>query len=52
MANGAELKERIIEVDHSTRRFRYTIDQHPLPASDVVATIEVADVGDGKTKII
>lgn len=51
MANGAELKERIMEVDHSAKRFRYAIDQHPLPASEVVATIEVADLGDGKTKI-
>ncbi|MBW4655302.1 MAG: SRPBCC family protein [Kaiparowitsia implicata GSE-PSE-MK54-09C] len=51
MANGAELRERIIEADHDARRFCYAIDQHPLPATDVVATIEVADLGDDKTEI-
>jgi len=51
MVDGAELKERIIEIDHSAKRFRYAIDQHPLPASDVVSTIDVADLGDGKTEI-
>jgi len=51
MVNGAELKERIIEIDDEARRFRYTVHQHPLPASDVVATIEVTDLGDGKSKL-
>ncbi|MBE9169972.1 SRPBCC family protein [Pleurocapsales cyanobacterium LEGE 06147] len=38
MIDGTELKERIVEVNHATRRFRYAIDRHPLPAQDVVAS--------------
>ena len=51
MVNGAELRERILEIDHHSQRFSYAIDQHPLPATDVVATIEVVDLGNGKTEI-
>lgn len=51
MANGAELKARILGVDHLGNAFRCAIDQNPPPASEVVATIDVADLGDGKTKI-
>jgi len=51
MSNGAALKERILEVDEAARRFRYAIEEHPLPAKDVIATIEVADLGDGKARI-
>jgi uncharacterized protein YndB with AHSA1/START domain len=52
MVTGAALKERILEIDGAAHRFRYAIDQHPLPARDVVATIDVADLGAGRTRII
>ncbi len=51
MADGAALKERILKVDHDARRFRYAIDEHPLPARNVVATIEVLEKPDGKAHI-
>ncbi len=51
MADGAALKERILEVDHDAQRFRYAIDEHPLPAHNVVATIEVSGKPDGKTHV-
>lgn len=51
MANGAKLKERILEVDHDARRFRYAVDEHPLPAQDVVATITVAEAPNGQTTV-
>jgi uncharacterized protein YndB with AHSA1/START domain len=51
MANGALLKERILEVDHDARRFRYAVDEHLLPASDVIATITVTEANDGKTTV-
>ncbi|MEM6387701.1 MAG: SRPBCC family protein [Pseudomonadota bacterium] len=51
MADGAALEERIIEVDHNQMRFRYAIDKHPLPASDVVATILIAELPDGRTQV-
>ncbi|MEM6898505.1 MAG: SRPBCC family protein [Pseudomonadota bacterium] len=51
MADGAALEERIIEVDHGRMRFRYAIDKHPLPATDVVATIQVVGLPDGQTQV-
>ncbi|XOV83321.1 MAG: SRPBCC family protein [bacterium] len=51
MADGAELKERIIEIDHDARRFRYAIDEHPLPASHVIATIFVVGLSDGRAQV-
>ncbi len=51
MADGAELKERIIAIDHKAKRFCYAIDKHPLPATDMISTMEIADLGDGITKI-
>jgi len=51
MTDGNELKERIIEVNHAARRFRYAIDQHPLPAQDVISSIEVKDTSNGRTSI-
>lgn len=52
MIDGNELKERIVEVNHAVRRFRYAIDQHPLPAQNVLASIDVRDTGDGQAFII
>ncbi|MEM6693903.1 MAG: SRPBCC family protein [Pseudomonadota bacterium] len=51
MADGAALEERIIEVDHDRMRFRYAIDKHPLPATDVVATIQVTELPGGNTQV-
>jgi uncharacterized protein YndB with AHSA1/START domain len=51
MADGADLKERILEIDADARRFRYAIDEHPLPAREVVAAMEVEDLGDGTARI-
>ncbi|MBW4554627.1 MAG: SRPBCC family protein [Trichormus sp. ATA11-4-KO1] len=51
MIDGNELKERIVEVNHAVRRFRYAIDQHPLPAKDVIAFIEVKNAGNGRAFI-
>lgn len=51
MTNGAELKERILEIDERARSFRYAIVQHPLPARDVVATIEVTDLSEATAHV-
>ncbi len=51
MQNGATLTERIIDVDETAHRFRYAIDEHPLPATDVVATIALTATDDGGTQI-
>jgi uncharacterized protein YndB with AHSA1/START domain len=41
MDNGAQLIECIIEVDHARRVFRYSIDEHPLPARQLTGVVEV-----------
>lgn len=51
MANGAQLKERILEVDHARRVFRYSIDEHPLPARNLTGTVQISDLGDGATAV-
>jgi hypothetical protein len=51
VADGSDLEERIIEINHDARRFRYAVDRHPLPASDVTASIEVRNIGHGRTHI-
>lgn len=45
MANGAELKEKIVEIDDAGRRFRYSIDEHPLPAKNLRGSVEIKDAG-------
>lgn len=52
MTDGSNLEERIIEVNHAKRRFRYAVDRHPLPASDLVASMEVRDIGNGRTSLV
>ncbi|MEM9761257.1 MAG: SRPBCC family protein [Pseudomonadota bacterium] len=51
MANGALLEERILEIDHSARRFRYAIDTHPLPAQNVIATVTIASIPGGGSEV-
>ncbi len=51
MANGAKLKERLLEVNHDRRRFKYGIDEHPLPAKNVVGTVEILDLGNGMSDV-
>lgn len=51
MANGAQLKERILEVDHARRIFRYSIDEHPLPARNLTGRVEIRDLGGGAASV-
>jgi hypothetical protein len=49
MTDGNELEERIVEINHAARRFCYAIDRHPLPAQNVIASIEIRNAGGGHT---
>lgn len=51
MRDGGELKERILLRDDATRTFTYAIDSHPLPAENVVGTIRIDDLGDGRSHV-
>lgn len=52
MVDGAELRERILDVDHEKKRFVYAVEQHPLPAGGLVSTIDIEDLGDGRARVI
>lgn len=51
MADGSVLQERILDIDHEARRFRYAVDTHPLPARDVVATIALEPSANGGSDV-
>lgn len=51
LANGAKLQERILEVNHGRRRFKYGMSEHPLPAKNIVGSIEVVDLGNGQSQV-
>ena len=44
MADGNKLVERILMSDRASRTFVYSIDVHPLPATNVVGTMRVDDL--------
>jgi mxaD protein len=51
MQDGGTLKERILLRDAATRTFVYAIDSHPLPAKNVVGTIRIDDLGNGRSYV-
>ncbi len=46
LADGAKLYETVKEIDDEARRFRYSIDDSPLPISGYLGTVEMHAVGD------
>ena len=51
-AQGAEFEEDILEVNHTTRTFRYGIpQQHLMPAANILGTMHVR-AGDGSSAIV
>lgn len=51
LADGAEVKDCIKEINHQDRRFRYVRTQHPFPVSYYEGTVNVRDVDKGKCKV-
>lgn len=51
MQDGGVLKERILLRDDATRTFVYAIDSHPLPAKNVVGTIRIDEIGNGRSHV-
>ncbi|GEM_PF-7027833 len=51
MKDGSKLKERIIEVSNEARLFTYTVFEHPLPASEILTTMKIENVGSESTSI-
>lgn len=51
IADGGELKEHILLRDDATRTFIYSIDSHQLPAKNVVGSLRIDDLGDGRSTV-
>lgn len=47
LGNGAQLKETILAIDRENGEFHYSIDEHPLPATNITGTVKVTDGGPG-----
>ncbi len=41
IAGGGEIEDRVDEIDHQRRRFRYTRTRSPFPVKNYVGTVEV-----------
>lgn len=50
LADGAEMRDRVLEIDQSARRFRYERTHSPFPVSKYVGTVVVHD-RDGATEV-
>ena len=48
--DGAEIKDRIDEINDTARRFRYTRTESPFPVNRYLGTVEVRD-DNGKTAL-
>ncbi len=51
MQDGGTLKERVLLRDDPTRTFVYAIDSHPLPARNLVGTIRIDELGNGRSHV-
>ncbi|MCZ6894409.1 MAG: SRPBCC family protein, partial [Gammaproteobacteria bacterium] len=46
MPDGAKMHETIEEIDHDAMRFRYAINESPMPISNYMGTVEMKAAGD------
>lgn len=51
LVDGSEVHEAITDIDHSARRFCYTIVASPMPISNYLGTVEVKDAGGAGAEI-
>ncbi len=52
LQDGAELQEKLLELNDSSRTLVYTvIDPSPLPMRDYVSTMQLKDNGDGTSEL-
>lgn len=52
MADGTELDERIVDIDHRQLSFSYTIeDNAALPATKIRGTMQLNPLGQGRTEL-
>jgi hypothetical protein len=51
LADGGRIVDRIEEVNHQERRFRYDRIESPFPVSQYLGTVLVGDFGPGKSEV-
>jgi carbon monoxide dehydrogenase subunit G len=51
LADGGEIKDRVEEIDHQERRFRYVRTVSPFPVTKYVGTVEVRDADGGRSEV-
>lgn len=51
LGDGGKIRDRIEEIDHKERRFRYLRTDHPFPVSRYVGTVEVRDGESGQSEV-
>jgi hypothetical protein len=52
LADGAQIKERLEELDNSERKLVYSILEGPLPVEDYIAEMQVVDLEKDKSELI
>lgn len=51
LADGAEMRDRVLEIDHAAKRFRYERTHSPFPVSKYLGTVEVRDIDGSKAEV-
>jgi hypothetical protein len=51
LAGGGEIEDRIEDIDHQRRRFRYTRTCSPFPVKRYVGVVEVRPAPEGRTEV-
>jgi hypothetical protein len=51
LADGAEMKDHIDEIDHQHRRLRYTRTESPLPVRSYRGTVDIRNAAEGAAEI-
>jgi carbon monoxide dehydrogenase subunit G len=50
-AGGGEIEDRVDEIDHQRRRFRYTRLRSPFPVESYVGTVEVRPAPEDRSEV-
>ncbi len=51
LAGGGEMRDRVLEIADTERRFRYQRFQSPFPVENYIGTVEVRDAGGERSEL-
>jgi hypothetical protein len=52
LTDGGEIIDRVLEVNHVAKRFRYERPQSPFPVRNYVGAVEVRNLDDSKSEVL